>query len=844
MSRHHLLATAAAGLALFAAGAAAADSIAYNAPNYIAVPGSTSVTLNGTTFVNQGLVGTARLAADLHDFNGETLGSFSGMAMDLSSWRRLADGSYTGTIFTLPDRGPNNIGGFTTTNFAARLNQFTFALNPYTGSSAVAASTQQAKLTQSGGFLLRDATGALFTGRDPQTGVIVRDGISYPTPPAGDAGAGKIAIDAEAVSFLGDGSFYVGDEYGAAIYYFDKTGRQIGAIQANPDLLPRVNGAINFNGANDSPLVAGSTGRRSNQGMEGVSVSPDGTRLFAVLQSATLQDNPTNVAVRRNNTRVLVYDISTNKTPTAPISEYVLQLPVYNNSLTGTGAASATAAQSEVLALNNTQFLVLSRDGNGRGTNGNANAIAFKSVLLVDTAGATNIAGTAFSTGTSPTPISTTAVGNGSGALTPTITPVQQVELVNMLNAAQLGKFGINTLTAPSTQYTLSEKWEAMGLVPVLEEDHPQDFFLLIGNDNDFVSHDIDAAGVIDANAALSSATAGTGDNDNVILVYRLTLPTYIDPRALAFLKEAAPYAISGARVVGAQMGSAPVTTSLQNLATARRARFAGADISGMRAWAQGSYNQASSLPNMGSVEGGGLAAGVEGGTSAVRYGVSFASNFYEGDKNSLFRMNGRSFGASGYGGWFGASGLYVQGSVGYSSLDLRVRRPSAYGLIARGDADGSVLSVDGEAGYAMKFGPTRFGPFVEVLYNDVGLDAYTEHGAALGNGQIPDSKLKRTEASIGFEATFGDAGHVRPSLRIAYTAAKESGDKNALVSLASVAGSAQTIRLIGGDKNFVSGQFALEGEWGGFGWRAAVQARDTGARAAGQVTTGLSKAF
>jgi hypothetical protein len=195
------------------------------------------------------------------------------------------------------------------------------------------------------------------------------------------------------VSFLNDGSFYVGDEYGATIYYFDGTGKQIGTIQANPDLLPRVNGAVNFNGANDAPLIAGSTGRRSNQGMEGVSVSPDGKRLFAVLQSATLQDNPTNVAARRNNTRVLVYDISASKTPTAPIAEYVLQLPVYNNSATGTGTANATAAQSEVLALNNTQFLVLSRDGNGRGTNGNANAIAFKSVLLVDTAGATNLAG-------------------------------------------------------------------------------------------------------------------------------------------------------------------------------------------------------------------------------------------------------------------------------------------------------------------------------------------------------------------------------------------------------------------------------------------------------------------
>lgn len=45
-----------------------------------------------------------------------------------------------------------------------------------------------------------------------------------------------------------------------------------------------------------------------------------------------------------------------------------------------------------MLALNATQFLVLSRDSSGLGT-GNATPIDYKSVLLVDKASATNIAG-------------------------------------------------------------------------------------------------------------------------------------------------------------------------------------------------------------------------------------------------------------------------------------------------------------------------------------------------------------------------------------------------------------------------------------------------------------------
>jgi uncharacterized protein YhjY with autotransporter beta-barrel domain len=839
MTRHRLFAAAAAA-ALCAAGAAQAQSIAYNASNFINVPGSTSTTLGGVTYINQGLVGTARLPATLHDFNDETLGSFSGMVLDLSTWRRGADGGYSASLYTLPDRGPNNIGGLTTTNYAGRLNKFGLTLNPYTGTVSVPSTTQQATLTPSGGFLLRDTTGQLFTGRDPLTGTLTRDGVVYPTPPAGDIGAGKIALDAEAVAFLADGSFYIGDEYGAAIYYFDSTGRQIGAIQATPDIIPRVNGAINFNGANDSPLVAGSTGRRSNQGMEGVSVSPDGTRLFAVLQSATLQDNPTNVAARRNNTRVLVYDIATSKTPTAPVSEYVLQLPVFNNSATGTGNATTTAAQSEILALNNTQFLVLSRDGNGRGTNGNANAIAFKSILLVDVTGATNITGTSFA-GT--TPVSTSAAANGSGALAAGITPVQQVELVNMLNTAQLSRFGVNTVTAPSTQYTLSEKWEAMALAPVLEEARPNDFFLLVGNDNDFVSNDIDAAGITNANAALSSATAGVGNNDNVILFYRLTIPTYIDPQALNVLKTAGAASVSGAQVVGSRLGSAATLAGLANANTVRRARFTGVDVSGARAWAQGGYEGVGVGRLGGRVNAASFAAGADAGDNNLRYGLSIAGSDYGGGAG-IFDFDGNSYGAGAYAAWFGDAGVYLQGGAGLSHVKVRTTRPGAYAQVANGSTSGHAVSVDVQGGYAAGIGGGKIGPYVDVLYSHLSLDGYVESGASVSNGRIPKTNYGRMEATLGVEAAFGSAGAVRPSLRVGYTLVDESGDRLVNLALAAVSNSAFSVRLPSADKNFVSGEVALEGEWNGFGWRASAGARGTQGDTSGYASLGFAKAF
>jgi hypothetical protein len=263
------------------------------------------------------------------------------------------------------------------------------------------------------------------------------------------------------------------------------------------------------------------TGRRNNQGLEAAAVTPDGKRLVVILQSATIQDTDGADAATRNNTRILVYDISKTRTPKTPIGHYVLQLPTLRE--TGDGKpADATAAQSEMSALNDHQFLVLSRDGNGRG-NGKPRDPVFKSVLLVDTHGATNLAGTAYERTTKPVA--------KAGALVDGITPVKQAELVNFLNPVQLGKFGINLTNTPSTPTTLPEKIEAMALAPALDPKAPHDFFLFVGNDNDFETAKGRVNG-LDFDASLTNAKgSGAGDNDNIILVYRLTLPTLTAPR-------------------------------------------------------------------------------------------------------------------------------------------------------------------------------------------------------------------------------------------------------------------------------------------------------------------------
>lgn len=816
------------------------QSVVYTTPNQTNTAGATSVTLNGETFVNQGLVGTGRLPATLKDFNGETLGSFSGLAVDLGSWRRNADGSYVATMFTLPDRGPNNVGGLTTTNYASRLNRFSIAFNPYTGSAALAPTQNQLTLTQNGGFLLRDGNGQTFTGRDPQAGTVTRGGIAYPSPPAGDLGAGKIAMDAEAVTFLQDGSFYVGDEYGAMIYYFDATGRQIGGIAPTGAMVPRVGGVINYNGTNDAPLVAGSTGRRSNQGMEGISVSPDGKRLFAVLQSATLQDNPTNVAQRRNNTRVMVYDISATRTPTTPVAEYVLQLPVVNNNGNG-AAANVTAAQSEILALNSSQFLVLSRDGNGRGI-GTTRPPVFKSVLLVDVNGATNIAGTSYSSGV--TPISTTADANGAGALVSGITAVKYVELVNMLNPVQLGRFGMNTSTAPTTQYSLSEKWEAMGLVPVLEEAKPQDFFLLVGNDNDFISSDVDAAGIFDANTALTDPASGTGNNDNVILVYRLTLPTYIDPEALEALEVTGPVALSSARQTAAQFGTTAGVASMQAADSVRRLKMMGEDVSGHRVWAQGYFRRgATPFQNLGA-EGISLALGAETGTETTRAGATFAYEDFE-DDHPVYGVDGSATSLSVYGVFDPGAGAHVLGAftVGKTDLD-KIARPSSYGMVATGETDADTYALEGEIGWTVKLSDNiHAGPYFNARLVNVDMDGYTEHGAAVGNATFGASDYERLEMALGVEAA-QTAKDVTVSGRLAYVFVNEDGDLSTAAALASNAAAQATLTLPAYDDGYVMIGAAIDKKMGAFNWRAGVETRFTDEQASGLLSVGIGRKF
>lgn len=461
-----------------------------------------SITVGTATLVNKGLVGVGRIPASQRDKFGETFGSGSGMAMDPAAWSR--DGAtYKGTMLLLPDRGYNSVG---TNEYRPRLNTLSIQFTPVAPGATPSADRQQsaveAKLTDT--ILLVDDKGGDTTGLDPETDVRAAAG-DFPVLP--QARNGKIALDNEAIIRLADGSMFISDEYGPNIYRFSADGRLLSATQPPAALVPIRNSKPNFASNNPGPGAKApepkdpDTGRQNNQGLEGMALTPDGKFLIAVLQSATRQDGGDSSSTRQN-TRALVYDAA-DPSHLKLVHEYVVPLPVFTNAK----GKKAVAAQSEIVALSDKTFLMLARDsGNGYGMEGDTSL--YRNITLVDTSAATDIAGSAFDADKAVAP---------KGVLDPSVTAATLTPFIDINDSASLARFGLHN-GAPNDRNNLSEKWEAMALVSVLDPKLPDDYFLFVANDNDFLTQDGFQVGA-------SYKGDGGADVDTMFQVFQVTLP-------------------------------------------------------------------------------------------------------------------------------------------------------------------------------------------------------------------------------------------------------------------------------------------------------------------------------
>jgi hypothetical protein len=171
-------------------------------------------------------------------------------------------------------------------------------------------------------------------------------------------------LDPESIRVSNDGfSVFISDEYGPYVYQFDRaTGHRTRAFKLPDELAVKVLSPVG-----SSEIAGNEVGRVANKGMEGLALTPDGRTLVGAMQAPLEQDT-------NNVIRLVSIDVHSGA-----VHEYAYQLT------TGTGV-------SDIVAVNNQQFLIDERDGKGLGDGSKAKA---KQLFLVNLAGAIDISGKA-----------------------------------------------------------------------------------------------------------------------------------------------------------------------------------------------------------------------------------------------------------------------------------------------------------------------------------------------------------------------------------------------------------------------------------------------------------------
>jgi hypothetical protein len=620
--------------------------------------------------------------------------------------------------------------------------------------------------------------------------------------------------------------------------------------------------------------------------MEAVDITPDGKFLVSLLQSATRQDNPGNRDFNRAYTRLFIYDITQNATPTNPTEHYLVELPVTSSK--GLGAVpNKTAQQSELVALSKSSFLVLTRDGNGNGSSnaaynalgvgGAENPQVYKNIALVSTLGATNLAGTIYETTYEPA-----VTGSSSSTATNplTLAPVANIvaatttDFVNLLNVNQLARFGLNLnvlgttgavlagnpLLAQDTN-SLSEKWEALSVVPCLDSLNPNDYFLMVGNDNDFVT----ASGVMTGRGTpgydATNATPGEEvvENLNRILVYRVTLPGFVDPGLVISATNRAPVmaakSLSSTQIMGTSFSSilkgrlsnsmrlsAPKIASDFDWQLAEQTSELCASglpqthgvKGGLRWWFDGSIRNISEdagvlTPALDSrANAGAVGLEWEVGTGFVfGLGIGMQDGKSEGSDGSNIGYTGRSV----------TSYLIGRGDVFFGSLTVTagtqdfdsIQSAGPYGTTPSGTTEGQSLSAEFVLGATVaEFGGWAVIPMVGFSRTTAHVDGYTEAG--IGGVSYPTQALSTNTASASVELAKAfeiTNGSYTPFVRVGFDHDFGGKDQTSNVSVSTNGGTVGVaMTLPNADRDYAVGTLGLRWKLGELNAEASYEYR------------------
>ena len=284
-------------------------------------------------------------------------------------------------------------------------------------------------------------TGAISNFQVLKTVIFRRGGSELDGFAPAIAGPLGLAFDPEGIVVHPlTGHLLVSDEYGPSLLEFARFGQLVRRYKLPENLLPRNAVSAVVNHASDDGNTAG---KRTNRGFEGLAISPDGRTLYAMLQSAMLDEGGSNGVFNR----IVAFEWPTGRVK----AQYAYKM---EGSSQGRGI-------SALVAINDTEFLVLERNNRGLGVDANT-ASPNKKVFRISLAGATDVSA-----------IDLDAPDAAFTAVTKTATPWLDLAAPAILADASLATLG----------GVSPEKWEGLAIGPKLKDGS---YLVLAGTDNDY----------------------------------------------------------------------------------------------------------------------------------------------------------------------------------------------------------------------------------------------------------------------------------------------------------------------------------------------------------------------
>ena len=271
----------------------------------------------------------------------------------------------------LPDRGPNAVPYDSlvddTVTYIPRFHTLKMDLDKNNGAGLPFTLTPKLKdttlLYSSSPLVYGSGSGLAVGPGAPESNKRCRfyfSGRSDNFDPARDSGNPRAArLDTESIRLSNNGNrVYISDEYGPYVYEFNRwSGERTRAFKLPANLF-----VTNLQPIGNDEISGNPSGRTANKGMEGLAITPDGKTLVGIMQAALLQD-ALQAGTAANLLRIVAIDIRSGKA-----REYAYLLT------TGSGV-------SDIVALNQHEFLVDERDGKGRGDGSKAK---IKQIFKID----------------------------------------------------------------------------------------------------------------------------------------------------------------------------------------------------------------------------------------------------------------------------------------------------------------------------------------------------------------------------------------------------------------------------------------------------------------------------